>query len=187
MDVPRPEVKSQLQLLVYTQSQQHQIQAASVTHAIACGNTGSLSHSARPGIEHASSWILVRLVGFLTCWATPGTPHMFFIESLLTPDIGNTKLAWLVESILFYWISHSPYHFQLRWTTTTGMETNRALTLLPNQLFSSVSSACHISNPSLLSSSLSLTTSINLGKAWRVKTNFPLILTPPTKWKTFSQ
>ena len=38
------------------QPQQHQIQATSVTYAVACGNTGSLTQRVRPGIKTASSW-----------------------------------------------------------------------------------------------------------------------------------
>ena len=54
-----------------TQPQQCGIQAVSAACTTAQGNTGSLSHWVRPGIEPASSWILVRLVN---CWATKGTP-----------------------------------------------------------------------------------------------------------------
>ena len=41
----------------------------------ACRNTGSLTRWKRPGIEPMSSWILV---GFLTSWATMGTPSSGF-------------------------------------------------------------------------------------------------------------
>ena len=44
MEVPRLGVKSEPQLPAYT---------------TAHGNTGSLTHEARPGIEHAFSWVLV--------------------------------------------------------------------------------------------------------------------------------
>ena len=40
-------------------------------YTAACDKTGSLIHWARPGIEPASSWVLVR---FLTYWAKMGTP-----------------------------------------------------------------------------------------------------------------
>ena len=39
-----------------------QIGAVAVTYTTAHGNTGSLTHWARPGIEPASSWILVRFM-----------------------------------------------------------------------------------------------------------------------------
>ena len=54
-----------------TQPQQCGIPAASATYTTAHGNTGSLTHWARPGIEPASSWILV---GFVNGWAMTGTP-----------------------------------------------------------------------------------------------------------------
>ena len=47
MEVPKLGVESELQLLAY---------------ATAHGNTGSLTHSARSGIEPATSWFLVRFV-----------------------------------------------------------------------------------------------------------------------------
>ena len=56
-------------------SQQHQIQAASVTYTTAHGYIRSLTHWARPGIKPATSWILVR---FVTHWATMGTPGLSF-------------------------------------------------------------------------------------------------------------
>ena len=37
------------------QPRQHQIRAASATYVAACGSVGSLTHWARPRIEHASS------------------------------------------------------------------------------------------------------------------------------------
>ena len=63
MEVPKLGVELELQLLVYGQPQQSGIQATSVTYTTARGNAGSLTHLERPGIEHASSWILA---GFLT-------------------------------------------------------------------------------------------------------------------------
>ena len=55
MEVQGPGVKSELHLGPPPQPQQHQIQATSVTYAIAYNNTGSLTHGARPGIEPTSS------------------------------------------------------------------------------------------------------------------------------------
>ena len=59
MGVPWLGVESELQL---PQPQQHGIQAASVTYTTAHGNDKSLTCLARPGMEPASSWILVGLV-----------------------------------------------------------------------------------------------------------------------------
>ena len=44
IEVPRLGVEAEIQLLAYAQPQQHQIQAAFVTYATACSNTGSLTH-----------------------------------------------------------------------------------------------------------------------------------------------
>ena len=59
-EIPRLGVESELQLPAIPQPQQHQIQALSVNYATAHGSAGSLTHWARTGIEHTSSWILVR-------------------------------------------------------------------------------------------------------------------------------
>ena len=52
-------------------------QATPVTYATAHSNSRSLTHWERPGIEPASSWILVR---FVNHWAITGTPwvHLFW-------------------------------------------------------------------------------------------------------------
>ena len=57
------------------QPQQHGIWATPVTYPTTHGNAGSLTHWVRSGIERTSFWILV---GFLTCWATTGTPVPLF-------------------------------------------------------------------------------------------------------------
>lgn len=62
MEFPRLEAESELQQRPILQPWQHQIQAASVTYATTCGNTGSITHLVRPWIEPASPQ---RLVGFL--------------------------------------------------------------------------------------------------------------------------
>ena len=46
-----------------------------VTYTTAHGNTGSLTHWTRPGIEPATSWFLVK---FINHWATMGTPGSCF-------------------------------------------------------------------------------------------------------------
>ena len=48
--------------------QQCQIRAASETYTTAHGNTGSLTHCVRPGIEPATSWILVGFVSAEPRW-----------------------------------------------------------------------------------------------------------------------
>ena len=56
--------------------QQHGIQAESSNYTTAHGNTGSLTHWARPGIKPTTSWFLVR---FVNHWATMGTPFLCFL------------------------------------------------------------------------------------------------------------
>ena len=63
------------------QPQQCQIRAASATYSTAHGNARSLTHRARPGMEPASSWILV---GFVT--TEPGQ------DLLHPPSLEN--IAW---------------------------------------------------------------------------------------------
>ena len=60
MEVPRLGAESELQLPAY---------------AIATATPDPLTHRARPAIEPASSWMLVR---FVTCCATMGTPKFGF-------------------------------------------------------------------------------------------------------------
>ena len=56
--------------------QQHKIQAAAVTSGVH-GNTRSLTHWARPGIEPTTSWFLV---GFVNHWAIMEMPIIFSLQ-----------------------------------------------------------------------------------------------------------
>ena len=89
MEVPRLRVKSELQMPVYSTATAMRDPSCIFCYPTAWGNARSLTHWARPGIEPWSSWILVRfisaepwqellLVGFLTPWATMGTPQSYF-------------------------------------------------------------------------------------------------------------
>ena len=69
MEVPRLGVKLELQL---PQPQQCGIQMESVTYTTAHSNAESLTHWTRPGIEPASSWILVVFVTSEPQWELPG-------------------------------------------------------------------------------------------------------------------
>ena len=66
MEVPRLGIESDCSCWPTPQPQQRQIRATSATHTTAHGdahsNARSLTHWAGPGIETASSWILVRFV-----------------------------------------------------------------------------------------------------------------------------
>ena len=68
MEVPRLGVELEVRQPAYAIAQQCQIRAASVTYITAHGNTGSLTHYARPGIKPASSWIPVRFVSAEPRW-----------------------------------------------------------------------------------------------------------------------
>ena len=67
-------------------SWQHQIQATSLTHAVASGNAGSLIHRARPGIEPPSSCTLCRVLNPLSQNVNTG-----LLVSILTPLLSNSS------------------------------------------------------------------------------------------------
>ena len=66
MEIPSPEVKSELQVQPYTTATAHLIRAASSTYAVPCGNSGSLTHWVRPGIEPTSSGTLCWVLNLLS-------------------------------------------------------------------------------------------------------------------------
>ena len=66
IEVSRLGVQSELYPWPTPEPQQHGIRAASATYTTAHGNTRSLTHWGRPGIEPRSSWMLVNLMGLLT-------------------------------------------------------------------------------------------------------------------------
>ena len=68
MEVSRLGVKSELQLPAYATATVKQIWAMSVTYTTAHGNTRSLTHWVRLGIEPTSSWMLVRFVSAALWW-----------------------------------------------------------------------------------------------------------------------
>ena len=71
IEVSRLEVKQSCSCQPQPQPQQHGIQAVSATYTTVHGNTGSLTHWVRPGLEPASSWILVRFVSTEPLWEFP--------------------------------------------------------------------------------------------------------------------
>ena len=75
MEVPRLEVKSELQLLAYTTATATATAAQDPSHVcdLHYSSRQRLTLWMRPGMEPTSSWILVR---FVTYWATTGTSHM---------------------------------------------------------------------------------------------------------------
>ena len=84
---------------LWPQPQQCTIWAVSLTYTTAHGSTGSLTHWARPGIEHASSWMLI---GFINHSATTGTSAYFISNSLYHEDTGSVPglTHWVKDPVL---------------------------------------------------------------------------------------
>ena len=81
IEVSRLGVELELQLPIYTTATAMPDLRHVVTYTIADGNTRSLTHWARPGIEPVSSWILVRFV-----FAEPQQELLvFFLLKKITP------------------------------------------------------------------------------------------------------
>ena len=68
MEVPRLGIESELQLPAYITAMATQIWTASSTYTTAQGNTRSLTHWARPGLEPTTSWFLVRFISTAARW-----------------------------------------------------------------------------------------------------------------------
>ena len=83
MEVPRLGSEQERSFRPTPQPQQCQTWAMFLTYSTVCCNAGSLTRWERLGIKTAFSWILV---GFLSHWATAGTP-------LLTLD--RIRHCWL--------------------------------------------------------------------------------------------
>ena len=64
MEVTRLGVELELQLPAYITDTQCWIRASSAAYTAACGNAGSLTHWARPGMEHTSSRTLCWFLSF---------------------------------------------------------------------------------------------------------------------------
>ena len=95
------------------QPQQLGIQVVSVTYTTAQGNAGSLTHGARPGVEPASSWILLRFATSEPHWELPRLSLMFTSlmgllqgAGLMTPTgrmysvSGNVNRSFLVVVVV---------------------------------------------------------------------------------------
>ena len=93
------------------QQEQHQIWASSVTYTTAHGNTRSLTHQARPGIEPTTSWFLVRFVSTAPWWELQGfnvfkLTHPYKVWAL-TPNSESSyfhvRASALVRNLLNLW------------------------------------------------------------------------------------
>ena len=79
MEVPRPGVKSELQLLVYTTATATLDLSRTSTNTIAQGNARALIHCVGPGIKPASSRILVKFITTEPQWELPSCILKSFI------------------------------------------------------------------------------------------------------------
>ena len=95
VEVPRLAVEQSCSCWPTPEPQQQKIQAASATYSTVHSNARSLTHWARPRIEPASSWKLIR---FVNCWAMTGTPSSGFnnmaATGVLAREIWWTCGAW---------------------------------------------------------------------------------------------
>ena len=102
MEVPGLGTESELQLPPYTI-------AIPTSDLSSICNPGSLTHWAMPGIEPASSWILV---GFLTHWATTAIPTLAFSippkSKANTPNLCTPKPAFEQTNFLPCYLSPLP-------------------------------------------------------------------------------
>ena len=104
MKVPRLGVQRSCSHWPTPEPQQGQIQAVSVTYTTAHGNTGSLTHWARPGIKPTISWFLVRFVNYC---ATTGTPVIELFNAFYEQNIWTDAEVWTVVKVfLLYSVSN---------------------------------------------------------------------------------
>ena len=68
MEIPRLGVELSYSCWPTPQPQQCRIGTVSATYTIAHGNIESLTHCLRPGIEPATSWLLVRFISAAPQW-----------------------------------------------------------------------------------------------------------------------
>ena len=81
--------------------QQHRIWAVPAIYTTAPGSAGSLTHWARPGIEPATSWLLVGFISNVPQWELPQAvvfKQMRFKSSLVSPEL------YFQRSHLAFWL-----------------------------------------------------------------------------------
>ena len=87
---------------------QYEIRAVSETSTTAQGNTGSLTHSARPGIKPTSLWILVRFVTAEPQWELQVSlflsPQISPFLEFLAPSSLHCQAAQGTQTLSF-WLS----------------------------------------------------------------------------------
>ena len=114
MEIPRLGAELELRLPAYATATATLHPSCVCDLTIPHGNTGSLTHWARPGIELAYSWILVR---FVNHWATMGTPESIFLPYsvwISWPIINSSSFYFIFWSLSSWWtISSSSCRFDL--------------------------------------------------------------------------
>ena len=102
MEVPRLGVKWSCSCWPMPHPQQNGIQATSAAYTTVHGNTRSLTHWARLGIELPSSWMLVRFISAEPQWELP-SPHFKLIFILQTQS--RSHLLWIAipGAIRLHW------------------------------------------------------------------------------------
>ena len=88
VEIPRLEVEPELRLPAYTTATAA-LDPSHICNLHQSSQRGQILNWVRPGIESKSSWILV---GFITHWATTGTPGRCILLKILTNQ-------WLVKGI----------------------------------------------------------------------------------------
>ena len=97
VEVPRLEAESELQLPAYTTATAAQdLSHASATYTTARSSAGSLTYWVRPGIEPASSWILVGFISAEPQWEFP----LFLLQNVSEPHHGGWGLASLKLALM---------------------------------------------------------------------------------------
>ena len=85
-----------------------QIWATSATYTTAHGNTGSLTHWVSPGIEPATSWILVRFMnGFqhpISFWTNGCSSKSFSLTVSAPPQATKLELLFTETSPFHFWL-----------------------------------------------------------------------------------
>ena len=115
MEVPRLEVKSELQLLAYATATSKQDPSCVCNLHHSSQQCPILNHRTGPRIKAASSWILV---GFITHWAVTGTPQTvtFRMDKQGGPTVQHRELYlvswdrpwWKIRKrmYIYVWLGH---------------------------------------------------------------------------------
>ena len=99
MEVPR--LRGQIGAVAACLHHSHsRIWAMSVTYTTTHSNTGSLTHLARPGIERASSWMLVRFISIEPRWEL----LILFYDWINIPLYGRNTFCSCIHRLGDIWV-----------------------------------------------------------------------------------